>query len=234
MPYLHGAHAHGAEQAHFLGPDRRTRRQSDITPSQVLTLPANVLAGCDFSGYGDPIALGFGALLHDHSISAIRNFGAGKDTHGSARLQYPRRLTGSHPGRHPQRLPGHGVSGPNRVAIHGTVVRRRHIGGDQNVVRQNAPEGLGERQGFGAFDELRLGQQMLQGVIQGGQLLPVHQHCALSPIFLSSRSRGRWGLRCTSPAKLQGPWRLSSWVLRMPSQPVRQAPVDPGRQKITV
>src|SRR5690606_4317009 len=45
--------------------------------------------------------------------------------------------------------------------------------------------------------------------------------------------------RCSSKrgmisTKLQGRWRLSSCHLRTPCQASRQAPVEPGRQKISV
>ena len=54
----------------------------------------------------------------------------------------------------------------------------------------------------------------------------VNQTAMAQPCRSCSRRRG------SSSAKLQGRWRMSSWKRRISSQPSRQAPGEPGRQKM--
>jgi hypothetical protein len=105
-------------------------------------------AGLEARGKHDPVAVDTDILLHEHGVGALRHRRAGEDAHRLSRFD---RLMRGAAGLN---APADGkcllfvlrqVAARNRIAIDGGVGERRQRQRRQNVVREDATIGAGER-----------------------------------------------------------------------------------------
>ena len=123
------------------------------------------------------VALGHTVFLHDHGIGALRNGGTRENAGSFAGVQRLAMRARRNALRHFQNGPrcAH-VGAANGIAIHGTVVLRRHLQGRQQILCQHTPIAfkgghfVHARQGLGTC------QQQWQGFVQGQQWRSAHRN----------------------------------------------------------
>ena len=171
--------------------------QHTLACGNILALAPNPLAdrrpGVHHNG-ALPLGAAFGAVfLHQHRVCTHRNRRAGKDArHGS---RHQRRATGARRNAlgHRQHRTGCAIGGPQRVAVHGTVVLRRHPQGRHHVLRQHAAIGVKGRNCLQSRRVVRQGaEQLAQRVVQGNQGL-ARRRCVHTAARIKRRP-GRSGL----------------------------------------
>jgi hypothetical protein len=123
-----------------------------------------------------------GVLDHDHRVGPVRDHAAGEDLDGlalaDALLGGPARRRLVH---NREDAPDLGVGATDREPVHRRVVKRRRVGGGQEISRQRQPEGLTElyllhRQPRRALEHQPLGLRILDELLE-----KLHPHTSSAP-----------------------------------------------------
>ncbi len=152
-------------------------RQQRFAFVEIEPLRAKVVADRNGAFERDPIAFAPDVLLHDDRVGACRNGRAGEDAHSFAWADRPGE--GPPGGGLADHVKGNGegagVRGAQGVAIHRRIGERRLEAARDDVARQCAAKGLGER------DELLVERTRNGGEHARQRLLDRHQRGAAHP-----------------------------------------------------